>query len=352
MRIVDAELIPYQLPFTTPWETTAGRWHERRGWLIRITDQAGRSGHGDAAPLPASGTESLAQAHAWLKAQLALLVKEHPADACRRLPPPGSHPAARCGLETALLDLQSKQQARPLYELLGARAAGAIRVNASIGTLNDGSGERAALAIAAGFTTLKLKLGISPLESELPRLERLCEALPGDIRLRLDANRAWQAEEAIELVRKLNRLPIESLEEPLRHPTPGALRDLQSLTRFDLALDESLPGFLQGQRLRPLPVRRVVVKPACLGGPVVALDLIRQAHHCGVACLITSTLESSAGIWPLYHLAAAADALTTPAVHGLATSHWFSRDLGEPPAISSGQVTLGSESGTGFILGV
>lgn len=348
MRIVDAVLTPYRLPFATPWRSAAGLWHERRGWLIRITDQSGRCGYGDAAPLPASGTETLSEAKPWLDAQLTTLIGAMPESACRQLP--AGCPAARCGLETALLDLHSKQQALPLYRLLGGRDMHPVRINAAIGALDQQAGGRAVAAVAAGYSILKLKLGCSPIKTELSLLQRLCSQLPGEVRLRLDANRAWQLDEATNLIEKLNHLPIECLEEPLHEPTPQGLKALQSLARFDLALDESLPRYIRAQQLQPLPVKRIVVKPACLGGLVPALTLIGQAHQSAVACVITSCLESSAGLWPLCHLAATADAITTPAVHGLATGHWFSHNLGTPPVIANGRVTLGSEPGTGFIL--
>lgn len=349
MQIVDTALIPYQLPLVTPWTSAAGRWQERHGWLIQVTDRAGRSGYGDAAPLPASGTETLPQARSWLHSRLPRLAGETPAQARTQLPPPGNHPAARCGLETALLDLQSKQQAVPLCQLLGGTPGRVIRLNSVIGGLDPQSGSRADTAIAAGYTTLKLKLGLAPVDTELALLQKLCKRLPPGVKLRLDANRAWQNTEALELIEQLNPLPIESLEEPLRHPIGTTLASLQERARFDLALDESLPGYIQGQHLQPVPVRRIIIKPTCQGGLIPALALIRQAHQSGIRCVITSTLESSAGIWPLCQLAATADALTTPATHGLATSNWFSRNLGEPPQPVEGQLPLGENAGTGFV---
>jgi o-succinylbenzoate synthase len=351
MQIVAAELIAYRLPFATPWISAAGHLTERRGWLVRIRDRSGRCGHGDAAPLPAAGTETAPESRAWLDERLPRMIGLSPAPACRALPPASGHPAARCGLETALLDLQGKQQGLPLYRLLGGEPGQAVRLNAALGALDESSGERAAATIAAGFNILKLKLGSAPMAVELALLEQLCERLPAGVRLRLDANRAWRAYETRQLIERLNHLPIESLEEPLRDPHHETLDELQALARFDLALDESLPGFLQaGQRLLPLPVKRLIIKPACLGGLLPALGLVRQAHQQGTACVITSTLESSAGLWPLLHLAATADALTTPAVHGLATAGWFTRDLGNAPPIRDARVTLGPETGTGFIL--
>lgn len=349
MQIVDATLLPYRLPLTSPWASAVGRWQSRQGWLIRISDQSGRSGHGDAAPLPAAGTETLPQARSWLLSRFARLTGETPTQARSQLPQPGNHPAARCGLETALLDLQSQQQAVPFYELLGGSPGQAIRLNTAIGGLDPQTATRAHTAIAAGYATLKLKLGLAPIHTELDLLHQLCDQLPPGVQLRLDANRAWRNAEALQLIEQLNPLPIECLEEPLRHPIGATLAQLQTRARFDLALDESLPGYIQGQQLQSIPVRRIIIKPTCLGGLMPALDLIRLAHRSGIRCVITSTLESSAGIWPLCHLAAAADTLTTPATHGLATSDWFSRNLGAPPAIVDGQVTVGAVPGTGFV---
>lgn len=350
MRIVDAGLIPYRLPLAAPWITAAGRLAERRGWLVRLRDRSGRCGYGDAAPLPAAGTETAAESRAWLEEQLPGWVGRSPEAALRTLPAAGGRPAARCGLETALLDLQARQQGVPLYRLLGGETVRPVRLNAALGSLDARVEARMAAAVGTGFNILKLKLGNAPMAAELPLLERLCARLPTGCRLRLDANRAWQVHEAERLIERLNDLPVESLEEPLRHPDPTILQTLQSHARFDLVLDESLTGFLRAGRLPPLPVNRLIIKPACLGGPLAALELNRQAHRQGRACVITSTLESSAGLWPLLHLAASADALTAPAVHGLATADWFARDLGNTPLIRDGRVTLGPESGTGFIL--
>ncbi len=351
MRISAFSLTPYRLPFVTPWKSAAGIWHQRQGWLVRLTDQSGHTGYGDAAPLAESGTETLFQARAWLEARRTTLMDGTPERVMQQLSPTTRHPAARCGLETALLDLQSKQQGLPLYrQLAGTAVHSSVRLNAAIGTLDESAGDRAAAAIAAGFTLLKLKLGGAPISTERPRLERLCRQLPDGIGLRLDANRAWQMPEAFDLIGTLNQLPVESLEEPLRKPDPRSLEILQSRARFDLALDESLSGFIRQQRLRSIPVNRLIIKPTCLGGLIPALGIIRQAHRHGLTCVITSTLESSAGLWPLLHLAASADLLTTPAIHGLATAGWFSRDLGNPPPLISGRVVLGSEPGTGFIL--
>lgn len=345
-----AKLTPYRLPFTHPWSSHKGVWQERHGWLLQISDRQGYRGHGDIAPLPQMGSEPPAQSEAWLDATLATLQHLEPRQALQQLPAAPGHPAARCGLECALLDLLAQRQQRPLWQLLGGVRPAPLRTNATIGNLDSRVTERALDAVAAGFDTLKLKIGVQSAATELARLQQLADRLPPGIHLRLDANQAWDPAQAQRLVAALNRLPVESLEEPLAEPLVAALKGLQQAASFDLALDESLAGFLTRHPLSATPVRRLVIKPMLLGGLLPSLRLIRQAAAYSLRCIVTSSLESSAGIWPLCHLAAVADQQAGPATHGLATSHLFSRDLGLPPTVEQASIALGSRPGSGFIL--
>lgn len=348
MPLWTAELTPYRLPLRHPWRSHAGSWMERRGWLLRLTDHRGFHGYGDAAPLPEMGSEPPERCEAWLHQQVDALQSRSPASALSELPEHGDHPAARCALECALLDLQARQQQQPLWQRLGAEKQQPIRLNAAIGDLDQGVTERALNAVSAGFDILKLKLATHPEAQELDLLQQLAATLPNGIRLRLDANRAWTPHQAEHWIDRLNQLPVESLEEPLATWDNAILRDLQDSARFDLAADESLPGFLQHHTLSALPVRRLVIKPMLLGGLLPARNLIRQAAGLGLRCVITSSLESSAGLWPLCHLATLADQVAGPAAHGLATGAIFSHDLGPSPAIEQGRITPGNRPGSGF----
>ena len=52
ITIADVALAPYALPFERPIVTARGTYRFRRGTLLRLTDDAGRLGYGDAAPWP------------------------------------------------------------------------------------------------------------------------------------------------------------------------------------------------------------------------------------------------------------------------------------------------------------
>jgi len=148
------------------------------------------------------------------------------------------------------------------------------------------------------------------------------------------------------MIGALNELPIESLEEPLREPSPEALQRLQALAAFPLALDETLHAIGTGIELDSLPVNRIVLKPASVGGLLRTQVLARRAAHRGIQVVLTSLIETAAGIWPTLQLAAA---LSTPLAHGLATSGWLSRDLGSVPAVANGRISLPERTGGGFL---
>lgn len=147
------------------------------------------------------------------------------------------------------------------------------------------------------------------------------------------------------MVARLASLPIESLEEPLRRPDRRELRALQAAASFPIALDESLCALLVDTDPGGLGVRRLVIKPAVIGGIRGAAALADQATSAGLDVVITSVVESAAGLWPTAQLAAA---IGHGIAHGLATADWLAHDLGPAPRPVAGWLSLPDQPGTGF----
>ena len=314
-------------PLKRAWRSAAGSLNARRGLLIRIETDSGLAGEGECAPLPAAGTETLAAARAALPALLAGCRGQPPQRLAARLAQAAATPALRCALEAALLDLAARARGRPLFRLLAPGAGGRVAVNAALGALDAGIEARLEAALEAGFRVLKIKLGLYPPDDELRRLRALAARLPAAAGLRLDANRAWTPETARSLLRGLAVLPVESLEEPLAAADDDALRRLQSLAAFPLALDESLAGRDPAALLAAPPVRRLVLKPMVLGGLLPAWRLARRARAAGLETVVTSTLEAATGLHAALQLAAALD---DGRAHGLATGAWLRDTDGVP----------------------
>lgn len=336
----------YRLPLRRAWRSARQRLNERQGLLLQI-DAGDCRGYGDCAPLPEMGSETLEQATHWLLPRLQQLHGVSPAEALRQLPPaPGDCPAARCALESALLDLLARQQGRPLRELLAPNPAQRVPLNAILDA--KATPRLAARTCAQGFKVLKLKLGLGEPEQELRQLRQMHRALPGDCRLRLDANGAWDADTAAWMADALAGLPVESLEEPLNRPTLAALRHLQARLPFALAVDESLSRLGPEALLTERPVRRLVLKPMLLGGLLPTMALAQRAHEMDLETVLTSVLESSAGLWATAQLAASLEVRGPRLPQGLATAACLAQDLGPPPPLADASLVLGQRPGSGF----
>jgi o-succinylbenzoate synthase len=353
MKISAVECHHYCLFLRAAWMTAAGTFARREGFLLRITTDDKRYGFGDCAPLAEIGSHALAAEKTALRTVTKKFIGMQVADALKELPAPFKFnaPAARCALEMALLDLLAQAGKVPLARYLRGNTlsgmlSNEIVVNAAPGSLMHVSEQAIVAACSEGFSVLKLKVGTAPLEQELARLQCITGLLPPGTLLRLDANRAWQTEDAARFLDACAGLPIEMIEEPLADPQIDTLQYLQATCAFPLALDESLTNFDLDALCAAPPVRRLVLKPPRLGGLLPALAVARRAAAAGMQCVVTSSVDSACGVFGAAHLAATLD---NGLAHGLATSSWLAADTGTPPAVSNGQLALPDIPGLGFV---
>lgn len=337
MIITDAKLKPYSLSLKSEWLTSCGQLSQRLGYILKLTTDNQYTGQGDCIPL--HGTESLAQAHEHLTSLQPQLTNRSVKQLLNIDWATNQNPASCFALETALLDLQSKQLNLNIAQLLNPDAAHEVKVNMMIGHLDQTIFERAISAEQQGYRILKIKVGVYPATKELELISQLLSRLQSQTRLRLDANQAWTADQARSFVDGLARFAdrIDSLEEPLQTSNIETLQQLQQTTAIELALDESLPMFLRQGTLDQLPVKRIIIKPARLGGLRNSFALAQQAEKLGITSIVTSSLESNIGLNASIQLAAA---INNQQTHGLATASWFENNIGHSPNISSGRIIL------------
>jgi len=226
----------YSLPFRQPVRTAHGAWAQREGVIVRLTDEAGGTGYGEAAPIPWFGTETLDEIEAAL-ADLGEWVTEEQL---------AGVPARLGCLRFALAGARAT--------LAGGRESGGAEYLPVAALLPAG---RAALTAAGpkielGFRTFKWKVGVGDLADELALLDDVIAALPTGSKLRLDANGAWTARQAAQWLERAADRPIEFIEQPcfaeasqgaaLHRRMEDTLRGLSEDYTTPLALDESLVG--------------------------------------------------------------------------------------------------------------
>ncbi len=345
MRIVTAQLHRYAIPLRQDFVTAASHHTHREGLIVELTDDAGRTGLGETAPLPGLSSESLTEAETAARQYCAELVTRELAadpDAIRAaLPSPDACPAStRCGLETALADLAAQTAGRPLARFLAEDAATVVPYNAVL--------PADATTCPPDVEVLKVKMGALAPADDRRRLEALLAEAPPRVRLRLDANRAWTPRQALTVLEGLPVDRIEYVEEPL---VPAHLDDLDEVHRrcgLLFALDETLADPRRwAELLRREAVGAMVLKPTLLGGLFPALALGAAARARDKQVVVTTTLEAGVGTAACLHLAAAV--ATAPC--GLDTLRFLSDTLlVEDPQVEDGAMRVPSESGLGVRL--
>jgi L-Ala-D/L-Glu epimerase / N-acetyl-D-glutamate racemase len=294
------EVIPYALPFKEPYVTARGRLTRREMVLLRIRDEDGVEGLGEAVPLSLRGGVTIEK-----------VVRELESIDPFQAPADGLSLPARCAVSTALLDLAEKRRDVKAEHV-------PVRCNA---TLVSGPPAEVAADAArwakAGFGTFKLKLGAG---EDIAQVEAVRAALGTEAKIRLDANASWPLDEATRILAAVEPLGIELVEQPVE--TIAEAVELAWRTPIPLAGDESIVTLADAEEsLRENGFAVTGVKLSKVGG-IEAGRAIAGVMRTYVA----SALDGPVGIAIGRRLAEWVDASTPEAerlAHGLATRRLF-----------------------------
>ena len=173
-----------------------------------------------------------------------------------------------------------------------------------------------------GARTVKLKVGRG---DDLGRVRAVRAALGPAVRLRLDANGAWDVDTAVARIRALAACDLELVEQPV-----ATLEELAAVRRrvaVPLAADEAVRTPADAARLAALGAAdALVLKVQATGGVRAALELAAAA---GVPAIPSSLVETSVGLGAGLALAASLPAL--PLACGLGTAALLAGDVVAEP---------------------
>jgi len=161
---------------------------------------------------------------------------------------------AIAAVDIALWDIAGKQAGQPIHRLLGGMGRKEVAAYASsINWLDDATVEaEVAAALKAGFREIKVKLG-HPLRDAVARAKLIRRLAGDDIALYVDANWAYDVDDAMIVGRALADLGYGFFEEPIApHDREGYRRLAQHLP-IRLAAGES--DFVAGEALTMLQDR-------------------------------------------------------------------------------------------------
>jgi L-alanine-DL-glutamate epimerase-like enolase superfamily enzyme len=329
VRLASVEVIPYVLPFREPYVTARGELRRREMVLLRLRDEDGAVGLGEAVPLSLRGGPGLEQ----VVRELEGLAPESDA---ARWPVAELSPPARCAVETARMDLLGRRVGDGAGGD-GSKRAEAVTCNATLiaGAPRDVAADALRWA-EDGFTTFKLKLGrenpkTTPASrfsgsrdrADVEQVKAVREAVGPEARIRVDVNEAWDLETAKRLLAEIEPLGIELAEQPVAGLE--AMAELAASTTIPLAADESVASLEEAERAATLGACSYSgIKLSKVGGPEAALAIADV-----LPTYVTSALDGPVGI-----AAGAQVALSLgehperiELAHGLATQRLFAETI-------------------------
>jgi o-succinylbenzoate synthase len=186
--------------------------------------------------------------------------------------------------------------------------------------------------LSEGFRCLKLKIGGIDFEDELQLIKYIRTQFDAEtLELRLDANGAFTADNALNRLNRLSEFSIHSLEQPIKAGQIECMADVCAKSPIPIALDEELIGSSSLQHKQQLLVaikpHYIILKPALCGGFKEADDWIRIAENLGIDWWATSALESNIGLNAIAQWVAA----KSPHMHqGLGTGELYSNNIQSP----------------------
>jgi L-alanine-DL-glutamate epimerase-like enolase superfamily enzyme len=335
---LETELITARL--RAPFVSTLGSLEDRPLLLVRVEDDDGFVGLGEAAPLADYHGVNVADVLEALEACRDILAGAPSGAAAKEVLSEWRRIAAVpavAALDMALWDLEGRRTGQPVWQLLGARAAPPVEVNYTVAAADRaGAAAEASGARAAGFRCVKLKVGLG---DDAGRVAAVRAVLGPDVAIRLDANGAWAVDEAIATLRVLAPAGIELCEEAV-HGLEQTRSVAAAAPGVALALDETASG---AGALEDRVCRAVCLKVAASGGITGLVDAARRARAAGYEVYVASTLDGPLGIASALH---AATVIRPDRPCGLATLGLFAARE-DPLAPREGKIEVPAGAGLG-----
>jgi len=296
---LDHELVTLKLKHT--FRTARESSDQRRNVLcgIKFGDT---TGIGEAAPSRYYGQDADSAGAAIRRAaerfgQDPFRLEDLLADMARLLP---HQSAARAAIDIALHDLVAKMLGVPLYRLLGLDPGKTPRTSITVG-LDRPEVMQQKVRELGTVPIIKIKVGGEQDEQVVRAIRQMTSAT-----LRVDANAAWSAPQALEKIAALRDFDIEFVEQPLAADDIEGLRWLQKRTDMPIVLDESVQVAEDIPRLAGC-AQGINIKLMKCGGLREALRMIHVARACGFQVMLGCMVETSVAITAAAHLSPLVD---------------------------------------------
>jgi o-succinylbenzoate synthase len=212
------------------------------------------------------------------------------------------NPSPKAAIDIALHDIMGKKAKKPVFDLLGGHRE--VKTDLSLSLKEPKEMAKDALkAVKQGFTALKIKVGISAVE-DFERIKSVRNAVGPDISLGIDANQGWTVSQTSQMLKKLEPLKIEYVEQPVKAKDVKGLRKIRNASSIPVMADESVCSIKDAKRIIDKEAADMInIKLMKCGGIQKAKKIAIMAEAANISCMVGCMYESSIGVTAGTHFA-------------------------------------------------
>ncbi|MBI4190503.1 MAG: mandelate racemase/muconate lactonizing enzyme family protein [Betaproteobacteria bacterium] len=362
MRVVRVETIPLRLPLKIPLVESGGTFSKFDHVLVKLRADNGLVGLGEVEAYPSferPGVETQEGIVAIIRDHLGPAVMgQSPFDLIaiwkRMDKAVDSYLRVKAALDIACYDLMGRELGIPVSDLLGGRVRESYVVEGvgygiSIGEPAEVAAAAKA-AVARGYRQLELKAGDERPERDLERLHLVRKAIGRDVPIKIDFNGFYDTKTAIRLIREMERLGVQWIEQPVKAWDLEGLAMIRNAAATTIVVDESIESPQDMMRVvRHGAADAVHIKPTIKGGFTTAKKIAAIAEAAGVAIVPGTSAPSGVGMAAAQAFIASCPVLSGGA-HGSPLDILVEDIVTEPIPADSTMVRVRTEPGLGIEL--
>jgi L-alanine-DL-glutamate epimerase-like enolase superfamily enzyme len=297
LDILRVECWPVDIPITDPFVVATGARLVAENIFIRATLSSGAKGYGEAAPFPEVGGETRESCLAALRQLSNVVLGRSAADykdigqsLSEQAP---SHPAARCGLETACIDAYCHASNIPMWQIWGSADVREYETDITIPICDlDKTLSLARDWYAKGFRLFKMKVG-NDVGEDIRRLEAIHKTCPG-IAFIGDANQGFSREDCLTFATGIKKFGgrMILLEQPVVRDDLDSLAAIREETGIPVAADESVRSLQDAREIVKQGAADYVNIKIMKTGVAEALEIASFTKQAGLKLMIGGMVES------------------------------------------------------------
>jgi L-alanine-DL-glutamate epimerase-like enolase superfamily enzyme len=295
--IIQIDYWPLDIPLTDPFVVATGSRSIAENVCVRMTLSNGTQGYGEAAPFPEVGGEGRASCLAAIalagSTMLGYRTDQFKDIATRLHEQAPAQPAARCALETAMIDAHCRALGLPMWALWGGSdlRERETDITIPIGTL-DKTLMLAQAWYAQGFRLFKMKVG-ADVERDIQRLEAVHRALP-EVAFIGDGNQGFSRQECLAFTKGVLRFggKLVLLEQPVVREDLDALAAIRRETGIPVAADESVRSLVDAKQVVARHAADYINIKTMKTGVIEAHEIAQFALASGLKLMIGGMVET------------------------------------------------------------